>query len=200
MNRRHSPTKSQQSPAKSQFRLIGGKHRARKLTFPIIDDLRPTPDRVRETLFNWLTNDLAQSSCLDLFAGSGALGLESLSRGAKDCVFIDAHTQVRQSITEHISLLKESGKVIQGDLPNALINLKHQRFDLIFIDPPYAKAHLIDDCLIQLMQQNNIRDGAAIYIEHSSRDFLPILSNDFQLHRQKTAGQVQSSLYYYYPE
>ena len=199
MKRQRSPTKSQQSPAKCQFRLIAGKHRGRKLTFPVLEALRPTPDRVRETLFNWLSDELNQSTCLDLFAGSGALGLECLSRGAKNCIFIDAHPQAQTAISAHLSVLKESGQAMQGELPASLSHLHDKHFDIIFIDPPYANAYLIISCLNQLVQQDNIKHGAAIYIEHSSEDARPPLSDDFQLHRTKKTGQVQSSLLYYLP-
>ena len=199
MKRRQSPAKSQQSASKSQFRIIAGQWRGRKLSFPATDGLRPTPDRVRETLFNWLADELPQAHCLDLFAGSGALGLECLSRGAASCHFIEANTQAAQAISEHLQLLKGAGRTFKGQLPHALTQLTGTPYDVIFIDPPYAQAGLIDDCLQRLIQQQQIRHGACVYIENSSEDAMPLLPDGFELHRQKSVGQVQSHLLHYLP-
>ncbi|NRB37832.1 MAG: 16S rRNA (guanine(966)-N(2))-methyltransferase RsmD [Pseudomonadales bacterium] len=200
MKRRQSPAKSQQSAAKSQFRLIAGQWRGRKLLFPAVEGLRPTPDRVRETLFNWLADDVYDANCLDLFAGSGALGLECLSRGAKSCHFIEANKEASTAINEHLSLLKAQGATLNGLLPATLSRLNNSVFELVFIDPPYAQAQLINECLQQLIQQGNIQAGATAYIENSSHDGTPRLPDGFKLHRQKTAGQVQYSLYHYLPD
>ena len=200
MKRRQSPAKSQQTVTKSQFRLIAGQWRGRKLSFPTVEGLRPTPDRMRETLFNWLQDDIQNARCLDLFAGSGALGLESLSRGASHCRFFEANRHAQMAINEHLSLLKAPGATTVGQLPTALIHLHDEIFDIVFIDPPYAQAQLIDSCLQQLIQQGNIQAGAIVYIENSSQDGLPILPAGFHLHRQKVAGQVQSHLLHYQPE
>ena len=194
MKRRRSPAKSQQSTAKSHIRLIAGQWRGRKLSFPTIDGLRPTPDRVRETLFNWLANEMPQANCLDLFAGSAALGLECLSRGASSTTFIEANKEAVTAINENLALLQGQGKVIQGFLPTALQQLALQKFDVIFIDPPYAQAQLISECLHQLIQQQAINDNAWVYIENASQDALPALPENVEIFRQKNTGQVQSTL------
>ena len=197
MKRRQSPAKSQQSATKNQFRIIAGTHRGRKLSFPATQGLRPTPDRVRETLFNWLNNGIAHARCLDLFAGSGALGLESLSRGAESCDFIEANAQAIESIKNHLMLLQSNGKTYQGLLPEAISNLPSNNYDIVFIDPPYAQAELINTCLHQLITRKQLNNDACIYIEHSSSDAMPQLPDGLTSHRQKKFGQVQSHLLHY---
>lgn len=190
------PVKSQQSPLRSQFRIIAGEWRSRKLSFPDIPGLRPTPDRVRETLFNWLTDDLNNAACLDLFCGSGALGLEALSRGARSCTFVDAAPQATRAIDNHLQTLQcRQGNTITGNLP-AILSRLDQAADVVFLDPPYA-LFVITDCLEQLASKCLLNENAKIYIECSSRQPLPDLPDNFSIHRQKIAGQVQYALLHY---
>ncbi|CAA0116118.1 Ribosomal RNA small subunit methyltransferase D [BD1-7 clade bacterium] len=200
MKRQRSPAKSQQSQQASQFRIIGGQWRSRKLAFPANSDLRPTPDRVRETLFNWLQDDVHQANALDLFCGSGAIGLEALSRGAATCDFVDAAANATRAIHTHLQTLGTSqGKVHSGTLPSALSGLD-ACFNLVFIDPPYALAHLIPECLAALQASDSLADNAAVYIECAAATPLPALPPAFQIHRHKTFGQVQSCLLYFHVE
>lgn len=123
----------------NQLRIIGGEWRGRKLRFPDVPNLRPTPDRVRETVFNWLMPMIHGAHCLDLFAGSGALGLEALSRGAARTTFVDSHKKVTQFIQEHLTLLNANDRanVFQMDGLKFLshenfLNTEAQKFDLVF--------------------------------------------------------------------
>ena len=199
MKRRSSPAKSQQS---GQFRIIGGLHRGRKLSFPAIENLRPTPDRVRETLFNWLFDDVINARCLDLCAGSGALGLEALSRGAQHCMFIETNGDASKSISEHLQTLEAIGSRVQlGQLPQSLHQLANEEaFNLIFLDPPY-KLDIINDCIALLDELDLIASDAWLYIENASNDPAPILADSdrsiFRLHREKSFGQVRASLFQY---
>ena len=196
MNRRKSPPKSQQSKAQSSVRIIAGQWRGRKLSFPEVEGLRPTPDRVRETLFNWLSGELEGEDCLDLFCGSGALGLEALSRGANHCTFVDAESKVTASIQEHLQELPEaSGDVICAELPNGLTKL-NQAVKVVFLDPPY-KLLCLADCIEVLINNKLLKSNAWVYIEYDSADLMPILPESMHVHRQKTAGQVCYTLLQY---
>lgn len=193
MKRRKSPAKSQQSYPLSQFRIIGGQWRGRKLNFSAVENLRPTPDRVRETLFNWL-QPVANLTVLDLFAGSGALGFEALSRGAEHCTFIEGHQQAAQHIQQQITLLNGSATVLAGLLPDALEQLQGKKpFDIIFLDPPYQQQ-LIQPCLNKLCQMQLVADGAFVYIENASNQPMIELNQHWQVHREKTYGQVRACL------
>ncbi len=199
MNRRKSPVKSQQSKAQSTFRIIGGHWRGRKLSFPATEGLRPTPDRVRETLFNWLSDELPDAQCLDLFCGSGALGLEALSRGARHCLFIDAEPQVTSAIQSHLEVLPDAqGRTLNARLPEGLSQLK-QAVDVVFLDPPYA-VHCISECLEYLIDNKLLNPAAWIYVENDSNDPGPLVPAVLRQHRQKIAGQVRYTLLQYQPD
>jgi len=191
MKRRATPSKHQET---GQFRLIAGKHRGRKLTFPAVDSLRPTPDRVRETIFNWLFNAPMQANCLDICAGAGTLGLESLSRGAASCTFIELNKSAAKAISDNAATLNESHvQVLNQAAPDALQNLS-TAFDIIFIDPPY-KLDISQACIELLLKKQLINDNAWVYIENASQDTPITLPQGFELHREKTFGQVRSSLF-----
>lgn len=120
-------------------RIIGGQWKRRRLAVPDVSDLRPTPDRVRETLFNWLAPDVAGACCLDLFAGSGALGFEAASRGAARVVLVEQNTEVVEVLRQEAQTLR--GKAIEVVQADALAYLKQspEPFDIVFVDPPYGK-------------------------------------------------------------
>ncbi|MDF1764345.1 MAG: 16S rRNA (guanine(966)-N(2))-methyltransferase RsmD [Oleibacter sp.] len=144
-----------------QLRIIGGKWRSRRLRFPAIDGLRPTLDRVRETVFNWLQHDVEGARVLDAFAGSGALGLEALSRGAKEVVFLEKHPKAAMQLKENLTALAAThAQVWAGD---ALVWLKQhtEPYDLVFLDPPFGKE-LLQPAIDSLI----LLPGALIYIEH----------------------------------
>lgn len=187
------PVNSQQSTSPSVFRIIGGHWRSRKFHFPPTPSLRPTPDRVRETLFNWLQDDVSGAVCLDLFCGSGALGLEALSRGAKHCTFIDAEQRALAAISNHLEILQcTQATLLTSALPSSLSQLS-QAVDIVFLDPPYS-LDCMNSCLKELVSRRLLNHGALVYIELSAKNPLPLLPVDLQVHRHKIAGQVQYAL------
>lgn len=144
-----------------QLRIIGGEWRSRRLRFPAIDGLRPTMDRVRETVFNWLQYDVEDARVLDAFAGSGALGFEALSRGAKEVVFLEKHPKAALQIKENLKQLgSNNAQVWAGD---ALLWLEQnpEPYDLVFLDPPFGK-----DLLQPALDKLTLLPGALIYVEH----------------------------------
>lgn len=184
-------TKSTPSPAASRHRLriIGGEWRGRRLEFPSIAAIRPTPDRVRETIFNWLQNNIVGARCLDLFAGSGALGLEALSRGAASVEFVDCEARVGQYLRETLQQLDTSlGKVHVADSLKWLAT-PPQPFDIVFLDPPFGADVLPSVCL-RLEQGGWLAPVALIYIECSATGGLPMLPANWIVSKSKTTGQV----------
>jgi 16S rRNA (guanine966-N2)-methyltransferase len=179
----------------SQLRIIGGSWRGRKLTFLPGEGLRPTTDRVRETLFNWLTIHLHDARCADLFAGSGALGLEALSRGAASCDFIDASKPAIQQIATHLDTLDAStrGNCHQQQAADFLKQHKGP-FDLVFIDPPFGQGLAQPSCE-QLLERGLLAEGAMIYIEVGVDEGPLDLPDALALYREKTAGAVCYRLY-----
>ena len=119
-------------------RIVGGRWRGRRLAIPPGTEVRPTPDRVRETLFNWLAPSLPGARCLDLFAGTGALGLEALSRGAAETTFVERDAVLVRALDERIGALAAQARVVHGDALEFLSSPPPHRFDVVFMDPPYA--------------------------------------------------------------
>lgn len=179
----------------NQLRIIGGEWRGRKLRFPDAPNLRPTPDRVRETVFNWLAPMIQGARCLDLFAGSGALGLEALSRGAAWTTFVDSHKKVNQDLHEHLGLLNANDKseVLQMDGVKFLKN-KAKSYDLVFLDPPY---HLdLMQKVVPLLEANGwLTENAMLYLEIEKRQSLPELPKNWKQLKEKTAGEVNYFLF-----
>jgi 16S rRNA (guanine966-N2)-methyltransferase len=175
----------------NQLRIIGGEWRGRKLNFPDVEGLRPTTDRVRETLFNWLAPVIHGARCLDLFAGSGALGLEALSRGAVAVSFIDSDRRATHAIQENLALLGDNGGIVMQT--EALTFLRRgapeHPFDLVFLDPPFRKA-LLQPCLEQLCQGGWLSGNARIYLEVEQELGEPELPEGWEMVRRKKAGQV----------
>ena len=154
----------------------------------------PTPDRVRETLFNWLAPMIRGASCLDLFAGSGALGFEALSRGAESVVMCDTNSKIISTLKEHAALLKTTkGTFLQTDAVSFL-NRNTQKFDLVFLDPPFD-SDLLKSCYNILADKDCLNEGAMIYVEAQSKADLPETPDIWQLHRDKKAGGVAYSLF-----
>lgn len=174
---------------RNQFRIIGGKWRGRKFSFPENPAIRPSPDRVRETLFNWLIGDIADANILDCFAGSGALGLEALSRGAKQATFVELDTPSANTIWQHLETLSASAlaTVINGDALSQLDN--SSAFDIVFLDPPF-NCNLLDRCLDQLSQTLAI--GGLVYVE-SELDWSSQQAQ-FTTVKSKQAGEVKYQL------
>ena len=179
---------------KNQLRIIGGEWKRRQLAFASIEGLRPTPDRVRETLFNWLMWDVQNSKVLDLCAGSGALAFEALSRGAAQVVMIEPNRTQAEFLQQNLELLrvtKAQAQLKVSTAQQALSTLKGQ-FDLVFLDPPYSLdlweelSHLSDPL---------ISENALIYVE-ADRDLNTLkLPNSWQKIKDTKAGTVRAGLY-----
>lgn len=192
------PRKSSNKHQTGQVRIIAGQCRGRRVSFPAVEGLRPTGDRLRETLFNWLSNSISGARCLDLFAGSGALGLEAASRGAGEVFLIERNNAVAQSLRGNVALLNlNSIKVINDD---ALSWLKQQTdstspFDIVFLDPPFHST-LLTKAIAALAQQSSLlASGAMIYVESATNQTPNTIHQNWRLHRQKSAGDVNCRLY-----
>ena len=173
------------------FRIIGGQHRARRLDFPPLPGLRPTPDRVRQTLFDWLAPVIHGSRCLDLFAGSGALGLEALSRGAAAVTFVEREPEALAAIREHLTTLGADAVTCLGDALSVLPTLATTdsgRYEIVFVDPPFD-SDLRMRALDALAAQDRIAPGGLVYVEGPA-DAMPPQHEGFELHRSKRAGNV----------
>lgn len=172
----------------NQLRIIAGRWRGRKISFAPVPGLRPTPDRVRETLFNWLDPFLQGARCLDLFAGSGALGIEAASRGATQVVMVDHDPVVVTTLREQLQKLEFSGALpVQHDV-NSWLRGKAEPFDIVFLDPPFRQNRL--PACIDLLEGNGwLAAGAHVYIE-AEKAVIPELPDTWELYRSKRAGQV----------
>lgn len=198
------PTKSSSqkiAEVDGELRIIGGQWRGRKLQFPPLPGLRPSPNRVRETLFNWLAPEITGARCLDLFAGSGALGLEALSRGAGNCTFVENARAACERIAAHLKTLKsDNGSVCHANAAQWLQQKPNStsqfgaRFDIVFLDPPFRQDFLRDSCE-QLERNDWLADRAWIYIESAADEALPPLPATWTLHRDKRAGKVAYRLF-----
>ncbi len=183
----------------SSLRIIGGSWRGRKLAFPCIEGLRPTSDRIRETLFNWLMADIHQARCLDVCAGSGALGFEAISRGAQLAVLLDTHPEVVQQLTRNCqSLQTDKVRVHRQDALSFLKAGCSEPFNLIFLDPPFA-ANLWQPLAEALQQGGWLAPEALIYVEAPLNQTLNLPAS-LQLIKDKKAGQVAYRLYRHQPD
>lgn len=176
----------------NQFRIVAGHWRGRRLRFPSLPGIRPSPERIRETLFNWLRERVAGARCLDLFAGSGALGLEALSRGAREVVFVDRERRAAAAIRDHLAALgapAESARVACRDALSFLDG-KPEAFDLVFLDPPFDGG-LVQPCLARLRGGWLVPDSR-VYVE--ARAVPATLPAGLQVLRVTRAGQVHGTL------
>lgn len=190
------------STLKNQLRIIGGKWRGRKLDFPSVDGLRPTGDRIRETLFNWLAPDIVDARCLDLFAGSGALGFEAASRGADSVVMIETNrTAYTQLVSNCSTLNADSIDLICTDALDWLAKTPlpaespstSKPFDIVFLDPPFEKQ-LFNKTIALLDASNLVTDMGLIYLE-TPRDHLFTTPKHWRKHKEKHAGQVSAYVF-----
>jgi 16S rRNA (guanine966-N2)-methyltransferase len=175
--------------APNHLRIIAGKWRSRKISFTDKADIRPTLDRIKETLFNWLQGSVNEARCLDLYAGSGALGFEALSRGADSVIFVDQSHETLQHIQEQLQMLEATNGQCQNlSLPRDLTRL-NRPFDIIFIDPPY-NADLLNQTLKALSESELIHDKTLIYGEAEKR-YDVVIPDNFEISRQKTSRHIQ---------
>lgn len=186
---------------RGQCRIIAGKWRGRKISFDDAEGLRPTTDRIRETMFSWLQPYLFQSRCLDCFAGSGVLGFEALSRGASSVVFLENNKKTVNSLKQNIAVLNAITAVTQQvDALEwlTLQQLNHTNrkiFDIVFLDPPFATDLLEESCK-RLNQSGCLAEEAIIYLEYNIDSKISLPANWHCLKR-KQAGQVAYSLMQY---
>lgn len=176
-----------------QFRVIGGKWKGRKLRFVEVEGLRPSLDRIRETLFNWLQNDIHGANCLDLFAGSGAIGIEALSRGATNVQFVELNRKAFHQLEENLGLVNaDNAHVLHADAFD-FIQSNQRSFDIIFIDPPFHKG-MAQKVVEQLSTADWLKPHTMIYIEVEQGLELTIPENWTEL-KDKKAGQLSYKLY-----
>lgn len=171
-----------------RLRIVGGRWRGMRIDFPAIEAIRPSPDRVRETLFNWLQARIVGTRCLDLFAGSGALGIEALSRGAAAVTFVDREPQIGRHLTQTLERLGASGASVQVEDAARFLNRPPQPFDVVFLDPPFASA-LLQTAFTRL-PQGWLAPEAHVYVECPADAPLPPLPPGWLVYRSKQAGQV----------
>ncbi|WP_304526355.1 16S rRNA (guanine(966)-N(2))-methyltransferase RsmD [Halomonas sp. I5-271120] len=209
MKQRRSPSSRSRRQGKAQsnrsnagrrdagrLRIIGGDYRRR--TLPVLDHpgLRPTPGRVRETLFNWLANATAGARVLDLFAGTGALGLEALSRGAREALFIEQSAPVARALESNIATLGANGRVITADAKAVLgdaLGGDADPFDLVFLDPPF-RQDLAEESCRRLVDGGLLATGAWVYLEVEA-ELTPSVPEGWMLHREVRAGDSSGRLY-----
>ncbi len=186
---------------RGQCRIIAGRWRGRVLKFEDAEGLRPTTDRIRETVFNWLQVYLPQSNCLDCFAGSGVLGFEALSRGAAKVVFIEKNKQTVNNLKENASILAvDDRKVVirQQDAISwlqsmPLNNASDAPFNLVFLDPPFHSNLLVESCVL-LNNSGCLAEDAIIYIEHAAGAIVDVPDN-WKCLKEKSSGQVAYKLF-----
>lgn len=182
----------------NQFQIIGGTHRGRKLYFPDAPGLRPTPNKVRETLFNWIQFESSNKIFLDLFAGSGALSFEALSRGAQQVISIEKDSQAFKSFEKNRNILKSDKiQIINTNALDFLDKKPTQNFDFILLDPPFHK-NILEKALKKLSIEGYLSLGCKIYLESEfeiTEHFLSEkISQKFKINKQKRSGQVHYCL------
>lgn len=176
--------------ATPQLRVIGGQWRGRKLQFPDRPGLRPTGDRIRETLFNWLGPHLHNAKCLDLFAGSGALGIEALSRGAAHCDFVDADREAITAVGRHLNTLNATEcSTVSCDIAARYLLQTHDTWDIVFVDPPFD-ARLGESTLTLLADSDRLAEASRVYFETSRSQPEPVPEGLYDVLREKTTGDV----------
>lgn len=171
------------------LRIIGGTWRGRKLRFPAQEEIRPTPDRVRETLFNWLGPRVVGARCLDLFAGSGALGLEALSRGATQVTFVERDAVAVRELRARLAEWGAVGGQVEQTEAVRFLNGSALPFEIVFLDPPFASG-LLPPVATLLEQRHWLSANALIYVETDASTGLPALPGTWAVTRTKQAGAV----------
>ena len=188
------------SPGRNSVRIIAGEWRGRRVNFPNLPGLRPTPDRVRETLFNWLQHSIAGAVCLDLFAGSGALGLEALSRGAREVVFVESAQAAARALQEQLVRFggQRKARVMEQGASRFLRNAPGTvaagaaaptAFDIVFLDPPFGQNALAE--YVPLLDAGAwLKPNALVYMENEKKAGLPPMPPHWEVLKSKSAGEV----------
>ncbi len=175
---------------RNSVRIIAGAWRGRRIHFPDMPALRPTPDRVRETLFNWLQHSIADTRCLDLFAGSGALGLEALSRGAREVVFVEQFPAAAHALQEQLVRFggAAKGRILQMGAARFL-RTPGEPFDVAFLDPPFGTNALAE--YIPLLDGGGwVKPNGLVYLENERSAGIPALPAHWEMLKSKSAGEV----------
>ena len=177
---------------KQTIRIIGGKFRGKKLHFPAVEGLRPTPDRVRETLFNWLMHDIHDAHCLDAFAGSGALGFEAFSRGAANVTLLEKDPSVYANLLKLAESFNAPQLTVKKTDACEFLQHTKEHFNIVFLDPPFVKNYW-SSCLEGLAHSNALIPGGLLYIE--SPQEIAVDPTVWQQIKLKQAGQIVYGLY-----
>ena len=176
----------------NKIHIIGGKWKNKRISLPRNTNIRPTPVRARQVLFNWVNFDIHGMMVLDIFAGSGVLGLEALSRGAASTIFIDQDHQVcsrLRHLCSELQLDADHATIVKADAPRWL-QRQQKQWDLVFLDPPFHRSALYSKCLITLRSQ--LSSNGLIYVESSKRESVDFL--DYQVFKSKVIGEVRMDL------
>lgn len=190
-----SPRSTPSTGRAGSIRLISGQWRGRKLPVHDVEGLRPTTDRVKETLFNWLATEVRDSRCLDVFAGSGSLGFEALSRYASYVMMIEQEPKAARQLQQNLQTLQcTQAQVVCRDALQVLQQPCTEPFELVFLDPPFRKE-LLSQVIPLLEQQGWLADSALIYLERENEGTPPVIPANWQLLKDKQAGQVCYQLY-----
>jgi 16S rRNA (guanine966-N2)-methyltransferase len=186
----HSKMPRPPPASRNSVRIIGGAWRGRRVHFPDNPELRPTPDRVRETLFNWLQHAVAGARCLDLFAGSGALGLEALSRGARELVFVEQAVGPAHALEEQLLRLgaADRSRIVQMGAARFL-RTPGEPFDILFLDPPFG-GNALAEFVPQIDAGGWLKPGGLVYLEQERIAGPPPLPAHWELLKSKSAGEV----------
>jgi 16S rRNA (guanine966-N2)-methyltransferase len=192
MAKRKGPAKKNSRPGR--LRIVAGKWRSRLLPVVDIDGLRPTSERIRETLFNWLAGEITDSHCLDPFAGTGALAFEAMSRGAASAMLIDNSRRVVESLINSAELLNaDNARILCADGLSFMQQKASRRYDIVFLDPPFAED-IVEDCCRLLQSNGWLTDHAAVYIEQAKGRPQPELPPGWTLVKDNKAGNVRYML------
>lgn len=173
-----------------KIRIIAGDWRGRKIDVIDSPGLRPTPDRIRETLFNWLQHDIVGARCLDLFAGAGALAFEALSRGAAEVVMVESSVKIVEGLKKCAEALGSTNHTIQRADALDWLNQADASFDIIFLDPPFEQGY-IEQCCVLILEQTLLKPNGLVYIESEKGIILP---KGWEVKKKTEAGNVQSLL------
>lgn len=183
------------SSRQNQLRIIGGIWRGRKFSFPDAAGLRPTGDRIRETLFNWLAPEIHNASVVDLFAGSGALGIEAVSRGASHAVLVESNPTVSKQLQTSLAQLNDKRlHAVTDDACHFIANWAGSPFNIVFLDPPFHH-HLLEEAFELLTRPGILAEHALVYVETDLTEPVPPLPENWKTHREKQSGNVCFRLY-----